>query len=84
MPVTDTKAPPAPFVLTAVEFRRICELIWGQYWQPAASRALKKSVRTLQYYANGKTIPPAVRSRLASHAAIRGEELMDVARDLIA
>lgn len=75
----------APKILTPTEFRRIGELIGGQYWQHELARLLKKHIRSIQNYAAGDVnVPATVRDRLAAIAAIKAEELMDVARDLVA
>lgn len=71
-------------VLTAAEFNRIGALLGGNQWRPAMAKALKLSVRTIEHYSAGtRNIPHKVRAKIADLTALRGEELIDVARDLM-
>lgn len=73
-----------PAILTGTEFRRIGELIGGVRWQKELAPILKRSPRSLQYYLTGKVnVPADVRRRLASAAAIKSEELNDLAQELL-
>lgn len=71
-------------VLTATEFNRIGALLGGNQWRPSVAAILKIGIRTVEHYSAGtRNIPPKVRARLAEAAAIRSEELLDAARDIL-
>jgi len=71
-------------ILTPAEFSRICTLIWGDRFVPAAARDLKRCVRAIEGYKAGEAnVPPKVREKLAEIAAIRSEQLQDVVSMLL-